>query len=127
VNAFTIIVIGGVLYFCPSLIAGIKHHRNLSALFALNLLLGWTVIGWVAALVWSLMNQDKPAAPATAPAPPMPTPRPREESIRSQEAPLPIIQMSLESEPEAQPTPQLPTEQDWVRKAKAELANSRRK
>lgn len=44
------------LYFLPSIIAGKKDHLNLAAIFALNLLLGWTFLGWVVALVWSLTN-----------------------------------------------------------------------
>jgi hypothetical protein len=28
--------------------------RNASAIIALNLLLGWTFLGWVIALVWAL-------------------------------------------------------------------------
>jgi hypothetical protein len=40
-------------YFLPSLIAGIRHHHNTGAVFVLNLLLGWTLVGWVAAMVWA--------------------------------------------------------------------------
>ena len=40
------------LYFLPSLIGSKK--RNAAAIFILNLLLGWTVVGWVVALVWAL-------------------------------------------------------------------------
>lgn len=49
----TILVIALALYFLPALIASNKH-RNAGAIFALNLLLGWTFVGWVVALVWSL-------------------------------------------------------------------------
>ena len=52
-------VIALALYFVPSFIAVKKNKRNKNAVFALNLLLGWTFVGWVAALVWSLM-QDEP-------------------------------------------------------------------
>ena len=50
------------LYFLPSIIAGYRKHRNRGAIKALNLLLGWTVVGWVAALVWSFTadTEDKP-------------------------------------------------------------------
>jgi Superinfection immunity protein/Putative peptidoglycan binding domain len=41
-------------YFLPALIAASRHHHNAMAIFALNLLLGWTVLGWIAALIWSL-------------------------------------------------------------------------
>jgi len=39
-----------VLYFLPSLAPWGK--RNWGAIFLLNLLLGWTLIGWIVALVW---------------------------------------------------------------------------
>ena len=39
-----------VLYFLPSFAAWGK--RNWGAISLLNLLLGWTVIGWIVALVW---------------------------------------------------------------------------
>ena len=33
----------------------------------LNLLLGWTLLGWVAALVWALTNEEKTAGAAQPP------------------------------------------------------------
>lgn len=53
-----------LLYLAPTLVAGIRNHRNVVAILALNILLGWTLIGWVAALVWSLTSQDHDAATA---------------------------------------------------------------
>lgn len=48
------LVIGAlILYFLPANIAGMRHHRNAGAITVLNLFLGWTFIGWVAALVWA--------------------------------------------------------------------------
>ena len=41
-----------VMYFTPYLI-GMKK-KNAGAIFALNLLAGWSGIGWVIALIWSL-------------------------------------------------------------------------
>ena len=49
---FGIIVI--LAYFFPSLVAAVRDHRNGAAISVLNLFLGWTFIGWVVALVWSL-------------------------------------------------------------------------
>ena len=45
------------MYLLPSIIAAIRKHRNFGALLALNIFLGWTVFGWVGALVWSLIRQ----------------------------------------------------------------------
>ena len=41
-------------YFLPSIIAITREHKNKLAIFLLNLLLGWTVLGWVSSLVWSV-------------------------------------------------------------------------
>ncbi|MFH1697483.1 MAG: superinfection immunity protein [Candidatus Omnitrophota bacterium] len=43
-------------YFLPTLIAFLRNHKNKLAIFLLNLLLGWTVLGWVVSLVWSVMK-----------------------------------------------------------------------
>ena len=41
------------LYFLPSFVAiGRKHHQE-NAIILLNMLLGWTLLGWIAALVWA--------------------------------------------------------------------------
>ena len=41
------------LYFLPTIVALLRHHRNALAIFVLNFFLGWSFIGWVVALVWS--------------------------------------------------------------------------
>lgn len=40
-------------YFMPALVASGRRHRQRVAILVLNLLLGWTVLGWVGALVWA--------------------------------------------------------------------------
>ena len=45
--------IGVLLYFLPFVVAVNRGHKNATAIFVLNLFLGWTMIGWVVALVWS--------------------------------------------------------------------------
>jgi len=47
-------------YMFPTIIAASKGRSNVGAIAALNILLGWSVIGWIAALVWALTN-DKDA------------------------------------------------------------------
>jgi hypothetical protein len=49
--------VGGMLYLLPLVIAVARGHLNTAALGALNVLLGWTVLGWVAAFVWALSAQ----------------------------------------------------------------------
>lgn len=44
-------------YFAPALTATNRKHANAMAIFALNLFLGWTMIGWIISLVWALTSQ----------------------------------------------------------------------
>ncbi len=48
--------LGTVLYFLPSIIALARSKRDTLAIFLLNLFLGWSVIGWIVALVWAAKN-----------------------------------------------------------------------
>lgn len=41
------------IYFLPAIIAAGRSHHNATAIFLLNLLLGWTAIGWILSLVWA--------------------------------------------------------------------------
>jgi hypothetical protein len=43
-----------VIYLLPSFIVLARRRNNALAIIALNILLGWTFIGWVVALVWAL-------------------------------------------------------------------------
>ena len=44
-----------VVYFVPLIIAMSRNSPHSAPLMALNLFLGWTLIGWVVALCWALM------------------------------------------------------------------------
>ncbi len=62
-------------YFVPSLIAWARKHRSLPAIIALNILLGWTGLGWIGAFVWSLSwpghgNPQTPVSKANSPSGP---------------------------------------------------------
>ena len=46
--------LGIFVYFIPSIIAAFNGHESAATIFALNLFTGWTFIGWVIALFWSL-------------------------------------------------------------------------
>ena len=49
------------VYLLPAVISWCRHHRNGAAIFMLNIFLGWTFVGWVAALVWSMTADVKRA------------------------------------------------------------------
>jgi hypothetical protein len=48
------LVILAIIYFAPTLIAVLRGVRAPGAVIAINIFLGWTLLGWIAALVWSL-------------------------------------------------------------------------
>lgn len=47
------------LYFLPSIIAASRKKKNTGAIFVVNFFLGWTLIGWVVALAWSVTHEEK--------------------------------------------------------------------
>lgn len=49
-----------VVYFLPAIIAISREHQHRISILLLNLFLGWTAIGWIAALVWSAMPVTTP-------------------------------------------------------------------
>ena len=51
-----------VIYFIPNWVAIARKHHQGTAIFVTNLLLGWTGLGWIAALIWSFTAvQVKPS------------------------------------------------------------------
>lgn len=44
------------IYFLPSFIVWKKTKKSATAIFVLNLLAGWTGIGWLIALIWALTD-----------------------------------------------------------------------
>ena len=46
---------GFLIYFLPTIVALVRHKRNVVSILLLNLFLGWTLIGWIIALVWASM------------------------------------------------------------------------
>ena len=60
-----IAVIG--FYFMPSVAAHWRKHKSEAAIIVLNVLLGWTVLGWIAALVWALASEGEVVNPDDRP------------------------------------------------------------
>ena len=48
-----------VMYLLPWLIALMRGSKYTVAVGLLNLLAGWTVVGWVAAFVWSWFGKEE--------------------------------------------------------------------
>jgi Superinfection immunity protein/Double zinc ribbon len=62
VGGMLLVIAAALLYFLPAIIG--RKKRNANAICVLNLFLGWTVIGWVVALVWACTAEAP--EPATA-------------------------------------------------------------
>lgn len=69
----SLILVVLALYFVPAVVARFRKHPNYNAILLLNLFLGWTFLGWLAALIWSVMAFPKNA--------PMQTGEPRREVL----------------------------------------------
>ena len=54
------VVVGLALYFLPTIIAMTRHTTKVLLVALVNLLLGWSLIGWVAALVMAVTFKPKP-------------------------------------------------------------------
>lgn len=51
---FPIFGLGFVMYFLPSIIALARSKRDIASIVLLNFFLGWTMIGWIVALIWAV-------------------------------------------------------------------------
>ena len=67
-----LILMGLVLgYFLPTVWALNRGHKNQSAIFLTNLFFGWTLLGWVIALLWAANdNVRTPSDPSLSPTQP---------------------------------------------------------
>ena len=63
-----LLVAGLVLavYFLPTVIANVRRRPQAVPISFLNPLLGWTLLGWVGALVWALIRTAEKEDPSSA-------------------------------------------------------------
>ena len=65
-------------YFLPTIVAVARRKNSIVGIFLLNFFLGWTLIGWIGALIWALSSDRQPMIivnnPQPAPPPPPPSP-----------------------------------------------------
>ena len=50
-----LLIVGMVFYFVPAVIGFRK--KNFTAIALVNLLAGWTVVGWIFALIWAIVDK----------------------------------------------------------------------
>lgn len=51
------IIVLAILYFVPLGVAAYRHTKARGGILIVNLLLGWTFIGWVVALAWAVTGE----------------------------------------------------------------------
>lgn len=54
-----VVAFGLLIYFLPTLVAYNRKPSNWLGIFALNVFLGWSFIGWVVALVWACAGENE--------------------------------------------------------------------
>jgi hypothetical protein len=47
-----------ICYFIPTAIALLRKHKDAPAIAAINILLGWSVVGWFVSFIWSLSDPN---------------------------------------------------------------------
>ena len=58
-----VFVLGLIFYLLPGIIASGRGHKNSTAIWVLTVILGWTALGWIVALVWAFTNPGEAATP----------------------------------------------------------------
>ena len=51
--AFSVIITGPILYMLPTIEATQRKKSNITSIALVNVFLGWSLIGWIVALVWA--------------------------------------------------------------------------
>ncbi len=66
-KGWIMIVISAALYVLPSLLAWKGENPRRTTIMLVNLLLGWTVIGWIAAMIMTFAYTAPPAGEVDEP------------------------------------------------------------
>ena len=88
-----VVLVGAALYFVPTVIAAVRNGKHLGAVIVVNVLLGWTFIGWVVAQALAIGSSSRTSRPlypysplpgpwSYPPPPPRSPPRPGDVSPR---------------------------------------------
>ena len=54
-----ILLIFSPVYFVPTIVAIVRHAKQKLGIILLNILAGWTFIGWIIALIWAATADKK--------------------------------------------------------------------
>ena len=63
-KGWLMVLVGGLVYLLPTMLAWKRQSSRRWRITAINLLLGWTVIGWIVAMVLTYAYEPPPAGAA---------------------------------------------------------------
>ena len=49
-----LLIIGAIVYFAPTIVAVRLHLKDVWNIFFINVIFGWTIIGWLIAASWAI-------------------------------------------------------------------------
>ena len=55
-TALAIALAALTLYFFPFLVAWVRHHRQIAAIFWTKFFFGWAGIGWCISFIWAVIR-----------------------------------------------------------------------
>jgi hypothetical protein len=58
-----VVFLGFMLWILPGIIASKRSHPNAGAIWATTIFLGWTFLGWLAALIWACSSFERLSPP----------------------------------------------------------------
>ena len=47
------------MYFLPAIVAHHRQHVSAGAIFLINLLLGWSIVGWIVCFAWACSGNTR--------------------------------------------------------------------
>jgi hypothetical protein len=70
VGGLILITLAFIYYLLPAIISNEWDTKHFDAILFTHLVMGWTVFGWIAALIWAIVETPQEATGV----PPLPTP-----------------------------------------------------
>ncbi len=52
-------ICGVAMYFLPAIVAHYRRHLSSGAIFLVDLLLGWSIIGWIVCFAWACSGSTR--------------------------------------------------------------------
>jgi len=65
VVSFIVRTVLSAIYFIPTVIAAFRQSRHYLWIILTNIFAGWTILGWIGALVWAFLSKPPSSEPVT--------------------------------------------------------------